>query len=180
VRPERLPLYDDTIPDNATTVVWVKAETAHQVRVDNYTSLKPSEQGKLKLLQEVVDDHWIDNLKDANTSYTNVTALEIITYLETNSGGLHAIDMLSLWSKCRLTTSRQTGSPSISQCWRMPRKKAKRVGMPITDVELVMMASAAVLAVQHFPHEVDNWEGLPTASRMWPAWKTAFRLAHLK
>jgi hypothetical protein len=42
------------------------------------------------------------------------------------------------------------------------------------------MASAAVLAAQHFPREVDDWEGLPAASRTWTAWKTAFRLAHLK
>ncbi len=52
--------------------------------------------------------------------------------------------------------------------------------MPIADVELVMMASAAVLAAQHFPREVDDWEGLPTPNRTWLAWKTAFRLAHLK
>ncbi len=39
-------------------------------------------------------------------------------------------------------------------------KKAKWAGMPIADIELVMMASAAVLAAQHFPREVDNWEGL--------------------
>ncbi len=43
-----------------------------------------------------------------------------------------------------------------------------------------MMASAAVLAAQHFPHKVDNWEGLPSTSRMWTAWKTAFCLAHVK
>ena len=60
------------------------------------------------------------------------------------------------------------------------QKKAKRADMPIADVELVMMASAAVLAAQHFPREVDDWEGLPAASRTWTAWKTAFRLAHLK
>jgi hypothetical protein len=52
--------------------------------------------------------------------------------------------------------------------------------MPIADVELVMMASGAVLAAQHFPSEVDDWEGLPSSSRMWPAWKVAFCLAHLK
>ena len=52
--------------------------------------------------------------------------------------------------------------------------------MPIADIELVMMASAAVLAAQHFPRKVDDWEGLPSGSRTWLAWKTAFRLAHLK
>jgi hypothetical protein len=60
------------------------------------------------------------------------------------------------------------------------QKKAKRAGMPISDIELVMMALAAVLAAQHFPREVDNWEGLPSSSRTWAAWKMAFCLAHLK
>ncbi len=43
-----------------------------------------------------------------------------------------------------------------------------------------MMALAAVLAAQHFPSEVDGWEGLLTASHMWKAWKVAFHLVHLK
>jgi hypothetical protein len=52
--------------------------------------------------------------------------------------------------------------------------------MPIANVELVMMASAALLAAQHFPREVDDWEGLPSGSRTWLAEIKAFRLAHLK
>ncbi len=60
------------------------------------------------------------------------------------------------------------------------QKKAKRAGMPIANIELVMMASAAILTAQHFPCEVDNWEGLPSTLRTWAAWKMAFRLEHLK
>jgi hypothetical protein len=60
------------------------------------------------------------------------------------------------------------------------QKKAKRAGMLIADVELVMMASGAVLEAQHFPRKIDNWEGLPARSCMWQALKVAFRLAHLK
>jgi hypothetical protein len=60
------------------------------------------------------------------------------------------------------------------------QKKAKRAGMPIANVELVMTASAAVLAAQYFPRKVDDWEGLPAVNRTWRAWKVAFRLAHLK
>ncbi len=60
------------------------------------------------------------------------------------------------------------------------QKKAKRVGMPIANIELMMMASAAVLVAQHFPREVDDWEGLPAVDRTWRAWKVAFRLLHLK
>ncbi len=52
--------------------------------------------------------------------------------------------------------------------------------MPIADVELVMMASTAILAAQHFPHEVDDWEGLASSTRPWFAWETAFCFAHIK
>ncbi len=58
--------------------------------------------------------------------------------------------------------------------------KATRAGMPIPNVKLVMMSLVAVLAARHFPCEVDDWEGLPAASRTWQAWKVAFRLVHLK
>ncbi len=36
------------------------------------------------------------------------------------------------------------------------QQKTKRASMPISNIELVMMALAAVLAAQHFPHEVDD------------------------
>ena len=59
-------------------------------------------------------------------------------------------------------------------------KNVKQAGMPIADVELVMVASAALPAAQHFPCKVDNWKGISLANRMWPAWKTAFCLADPK
>jgi hypothetical protein len=52
--------------------------------------------------------------------------------------------------------------------------------MAIANIELIMMALAAVLAAQHFPRKVEDWEGLPSSSPMWMAWKTTFLLAHLK
>jgi hypothetical protein len=60
------------------------------------------------------------------------------------------------------------------------QKKVKQASMPIADVKLVMLALATVLAAQHFPCEVDDWEGLPAIGHMWRAWKVAFCLAHLK
>jgi hypothetical protein len=72
------------------------------------------------------------------------------------------------------------GIPQFIVMMEDAHKKTKWAGMSIADIELVMMASAAVLAAQHFLQEVDDWEGLPAINRMWRAWKVAFRLAHLK
>jgi hypothetical protein len=59
------------------------------------------------------------------------------------------------------------------------QKKAKRAGMPIADVKLAMMASAAVLAAQHFPRKVTDWEGHPAINHTWRVWKVEFRQAHI-
>ncbi len=45
VRPTRLPLYNATIPDDATTAERVKQETAHKALVDNYARYKAAERG---------------------------------------------------------------------------------------------------------------------------------------
>ncbi len=123
---------------------------------------------------------WYNNLKDTNTFYTKVTAREIIAFLDANSRGLHAIDMISLRTNMHNYYTQADGIPQYINMLEDAQKKAMQAGMPIADVELVMMASAAILAAQHFPRKVNDWEGLPSASCMWTAWKTAFCLAHVK
>jgi hypothetical protein len=100
--------------------------------------------------------------------------------LDANSGGLHAVNMISLRTNMMQYYVQADGIPQFIVMMEDAQKKVKRAGMPIADVELVMMALAAVLAAQHFPREVDDWEGLPAVDRTWQAWKVAFRLAHLK
>jgi len=165
-RPVRLRLYDGSIKDDATTVVRVRAEAAHKARLDDYASFEAAERGAAKFLREIVDEVWYNDLKDADTFYTKVTALEIISFLDANSGGLHAIDMISLRTNMHQYYVQADGIPQYIVMLEDAQKKAKRAGMPIADVELVMMASAAVLAAQHFPREVDDWEGLPTTPYM--------------
>jgi hypothetical protein len=96
IRPLPLPLYNVTIADDATTVVCVRAESAHQAKLDDYTSFEASERSAAKFLRKVVDEVWYNNLKDADTFYTKVMAHEIIAFLDANRGGLHAIDMIPL------------------------------------------------------------------------------------
>ncbi len=80
-----------------------------------------------------------------------MTALEIISFLDANSGGLHAIDMISLHTNMHQYYVQADGIPQYIIVLEDTQKKAKRAGMPIANIELVMMALAAVLAAQHFP-----------------------------
>jgi hypothetical protein len=169
VRPDRLPLYDVTIANDATTVVCVCAESAHQAKLDNYANFEATKGGAAKFLREVVNEVWYNNLKDADTFYMKVMAHEIIAFLDANSGGLHAINMIFLRTNMHNYYTQVDGIPQYINMLEDAQKKAKQAGMPIANVELMMMASAAVFAAQHFPRKVDNWEGLPSASCTWTA-----------
>jgi hypothetical protein len=56
---------------------------------------------------------------------------------------------------CRLNMTQYyvqaDGIPQSIVMMEDAQKKAKLAGMPITDIELVMMALAAILAAQHLP-----------------------------
>ena len=169
VRPACLPLYDKNITDDATTVVRVRAESAHKSRLDDYASYEAAKRGVAKFLCNVVDEILYNDLKDAETFYTKVTAIKIMALLDANSGGLHAVDMISLRTNMTQYYVQADGIPQFIVMVEDAQKKAKRAGMPIADIKLVMMASAAVLSAQHFPLEVDDWEGLPAIDRTWRA-----------
>jgi hypothetical protein len=84
--------------------------------------------------------------------------------LDANSGGLHALDMILLCTDMMQYYVQADGIPQFIVMMEDAQKKAKRASMTIANVKLVMMALVAVLAAQHFPREVDNWEGLSAAS----------------
>jgi hypothetical protein len=92
----------------------------------------------------------------AIAAVSKVTARKIIAFLNANSRGLHAIDMISLRTNMHNYYTQADGIPQYINMLEDAQKKATWAGMPIADVELVMMASAAILAAQHFPHKVDD------------------------
>ena len=47
------------------------------------------------------------------------------------------------------------------------------------DVQLLATASTAVLAAQHFPRAIDEWEAMAPALKTWATWKTTYRAAHI-
>ena len=151
-------------------MVQVRREAAHRARLNDYTSYKAAERGTAMFLLATVGETWYADLKDADIFYTKVLAIKIMAFLDTNSGGLHAVNMLTLWTNMHGYYAQANGNPQYIIMLEEAQKKAKRAGMPIAKIELVMLALAAVLAVMHFPREVDAWEGLPAPRRTWSAW----------
>ena len=85
----------------------------------------------VKFLGNVIEEVWYNDLKDSDTLYTKVTALKIISFLNANSRKLHALNMISLVLICTNIIRKQMGSPSVSSCWRMPRKRRSGLACPL-------------------------------------------------
>ena len=57
--------------------------------------------------------------------------------------------------------------------------KAQREAMPIADVQLVVIASTAILNSQQYPQATDDWEALAMMAKIWRAWKKAYHAMHI-
>ncbi len=79
----------------------------------------------------VVNEIWYNDLKDAETFFTRVVAIEIMAHLDANSGGLHALDMISLCTNMTQYYAEADGIPQFIVMMEDAQKKVKRVGMPI-------------------------------------------------
>ena len=98
--------------------------------MEDFANYEAAERGCANFLRDVVDEVWYNDLKDADTFYTQVTALDIITFLDLNSGGLHAVDMISLRTNMHQYYTQADGVPQYIIMLEDAQKKAKRAGMP--------------------------------------------------
>jgi hypothetical protein len=122
VCPACLQLYNKRIMDATTTVVCICAETTHKSQPNDYASHKAAEQGVSKFLYNVVDEIWYNDLKNANTFYTKVTAINIMALLDANIGGLYALDMISLCTDMMQYYVQADASPSYCHGGGFPEK----------------------------------------------------------
>jgi hypothetical protein len=67
----------------------------------------------------------VQNPKNVNTSYTKVTAINIMALLDANSGGLHALDMITLRTDMMQYYVQADGIPQFIVMMEDAQKKAK-------------------------------------------------------
>ena len=58
------------------------------------------------------------------------------------------------------------------------QKKAKRIKLPILDVELAMYAATSVLQSGDCKKETNKWEGRDAYKKTWTNWKQAYLAAY--
>jgi hypothetical protein len=87
-----------------------------------------------KFLCNVIDEIWYNDLKNADTFYTKVTAIDIMALLDANSRGLHALDMITLHTNIMQYYVQADGIPQFIVMMEDAQKKAMQAGMPIANL----------------------------------------------
>lgn len=177
--PARPAAYDPAIAADATPVVRARMEAAHTLRLQDYSAHEAAERGTAKFIRDAVDELWYKDLKHHRSFYTNVSAKQLFDHLDANCGGLHPVDLINLPTEMMTYYSISDGIPEYIDKLEDAQRKLARANLPMLDVQLLAIASTAVLAAQHFPRATDEWEAMAPALKTWATWKTTYRAAHI-
>ena len=176
--PPRPPPYPP-LPDNATPVVRAREEALHAVRLRDFNSFEAAERAVAKFIRDAVDEIWYRDLRDPRAFYTNVTAAQLLAHLDANCGGLHPAELVNLPTEMLSYYTETEGIPEYIHKLEEAQRKLARASLPMTDAQLLAIASASVLGSGHFARPTDEWEALPPDRKTWAAWKTHYRAAHI-
>ena len=177
--PARPASYDPAIAADATPVVRARMEAAHTLRLQDYASHEAAERGTAKFIRDAVDELWYKDLKHHRSFYNSVTAKQLMDHLDANCGGLHPVDLINLPTEMMTFYATAEGIPEYINKLEDAQRKLARANLPMQDVQLLAIASTAVLAAQHFPRATDEWEAMAPALKTWATWKTTYRAAHI-
>ena len=105
--------------------------------------------------------------------------MQLMEHLDANCGGLHPAELINLPTKMLVYYSRADGIPEYISMLEEAQHKLARANLPMSDDQLLAIASTSILASGHFPRPTDDWEALARNNKTWAAWKTHYRAAHI-
>lgn len=148
--PARPPTYP-AIADAATPVVRARSEAEHAVLVKDYAAYEAAERATAKFIRDNVDELWYRDLRHQHSYYNNVTAKQLIEHLNDNCGGLHPAELVSLPTDMLGYYAKAEGIPEYIDMLEDAQRKLARANLPMSDDQLLAIASTSILASGHFP-----------------------------
>ena len=166
------------IPNDATPVVRARREAEHAVRVQDFASYEAAERATAKFIRDAVDEIWYRDLRHPQAFYVNVKALDLMQHLADNCRGLHPAELVNLPTLMMGFYHEAEGIPEYINMLEDAQRKLERANLPMSDMQLLAIASTAILASGDFPRPTDEWEAKTVANKTWTNWKAHYRTAH--
>jgi hypothetical protein len=160
--PNQPPTYP-AIPDNATPVVRACREAKHAVLVKDSAAYEAAERATAKFIHEAVDKVWYRDLRHGRWFYVNVTAKELITHLADNCCGLHPAELVNVPTSMLSFYNEVDGIPEYINMMEDAQRKLEQANLPMSNEQLLAIATTSVLASGHFSCPTDDMDSLEDA-----------------
>jgi hypothetical protein len=128
--PQRLGLWDNKIHNNVTVVELKKVKAMHKACAEDYGLWKAAKDGCKKLIRAVVEEVYINELKDGSTFFHKVSARDLLEHLKKNSTSLHALNIVALCTKMLLLYENSASMPDFILTMEEAQKKGKESQTP--------------------------------------------------
>lgn len=89
--------------------------------------------------------------------------MQLNTHLNNNSWGLHQSKLVNLPTKMMSFYAQADGIPKYIKMLKEAQQNLAWANLPMSDNQLLAIASTIVLTSEHFPHPTNKWEALPQA-----------------
>ncbi len=166
--PPHPPAYP-AITDDASAIICAWYEAEHALLVRDYASYDMADWAATKFICHATDENWYRDRSHAHSFYTNVTAKQLLEHLDAKCGGLHPSKLVNIPTDMMGYYANADGIPEYNNTPEEMQQKLACTNLPISNDQLLAVASAAMLAFKHAPCPTNKWEALPRASKTWTA-----------
>ena len=178
VVPPVIPMYDETIPDNATITVVKRREMTHEGQRLDRALYEAGEKSSLAFIMKVVNRTWYATLEPLDTFFANVTALQLLEHLKDLCTVLYGIDAVEYPMAMKSFWKEAEGVPQYIIRMEALHKKSVNYPLPIKNYFMQAVAYKLLWVSGDYPDDMREWKKLMAAEQTWEAWKVKFMAAY--
>ena len=165
--------------DNAAAVVRVSTEGAHKSKRADRGTYKTTRRETVQFILAVIEDTWVQELREPETFYTDITPEALLYHLQAGCTGRHALDLLALHIEMERYHLEVEGIPEYIN---MLEDAQKKQGGPAkkSRKKILLFESTEMLTTERYPRAKNYWEDRSEDEKTWANWKTNYKKAHAK
>ena len=176
----RVGAYNPSIDNDAMAVVRARTEAAHKAKRTDRATYETARRETAKFVLAVVSDTWVRELRDTEKIYTEVAPKDLLSHLQTECTGRHALNLLALHNEIQRYHLKVEGIPEYINMLEDAQKQAGRAGRTISNETFLLFATTAMLTTKRFMRANEDCEDRAESNKTWKNWKESYKKAHTK
>ena len=166
------------IPVGATRVFQENSTSQWKNEFEAWKMTQDVREALKKQILNAIDDEYLEDLKDPDTGYANVTPLQMIEHLYTEYGELTPQDISNNRTALKADYDPNTTMVSYFYKIREIRNIAVRAGNPISENDLIAELYLVMARTGIFDKTIDEWDELTAVDKTWARFQSHFKTAY--